>query len=186
MRTTLLLVVLLVATTRAQTCPEPTTAAVENRVCAFGSTAVYDNISTYINNITDCYTCAFTCGECTCGTNSVIDQAIAAGNYCGKSAYCANTKVELAMNFIVTGYETYETNFIRAQTKLIQLCGRLGNDCCNGACTYIQLEKPDSQCSQVLAIDPAPMRHWVDIFILIATINFIFTIPTPSDITIAT
>lgn len=164
----------------ASVCPEPSVHCLSHRECSFGNLSVYNEISTYINNLTGCDVCWNNCGSCGCNSNSSVNVAISARQYCNQSAICKDIQVELAINYIVGNYEEYEVNFLRAQTKLIELCGRMGDVCCDGECTTgLQLSQPDPMCTQQQSIDPSPMRHWVSGFVILGVVNFVFALPEP-------
>lgn len=59
----------------------------------------------------------------------------------------------LIMNYRTANYNECEAQVIRMQTQLIQLCGYVNHQCCNGRCAQqFQISTTDALCDQTKQI----------------------------------
>jgi len=161
-KNTILVFLGIVQSSRAQTfCPAPSDQCLEHRKCAFGSEDTYANALKTVLNLTGCDNCLNICSPCNCSfADSEIDTDIQAGLFCEKSSFCDNQNVIYMMNYLVNNFNLCEQNVIRVQSYLIQLCGRVNDQCCNGRCSeQSQITVPDSMCDQDKG--PPAFIRWV-------------------------
>lgn len=152
-----------------QFCPEPSSDCIEHRKCSFGSTTFYDKAIQLASNLTGCAECEGVCSSCIC-TNwntSDIYNEIQSGLYCSKSEYCKKPEITYMMNYLVNNFNQCESQVLRIQPFLVELCGTVNAHCCNGACKQqSQITIPESMCDQNKGT-PAFIRWMLTIYILV-------------------
>lgn len=71
------------------------------------------------------------------------------------------------MNFLVNNFNECEAEILRIQTRLIELCGTVNSQCCDGSCTQqYQITIPASMCDQNKGT-PSIIRWMTTIYILV-------------------
>lgn len=140
----------------ANLCPPPSAGCLENRKCAFGTVAKYTEALEVVAYLTGCDNCANVCGPCVCdAAHANITTALAAGTYCNNTPICSEPAVVHMMGFYVDNFDTCENEVLRIQPRLIQLCGAVNGQCCNGKCEQMyQVSTPPSLCDQLEGIRP--------------------------------
>jgi len=70
--------------------------------------------------------------------------------FCQKSNYCKDKGVILLMNYKTANYDECEKQIIRFQPQLIELCGQVNSQCCEGNCNQqFEITVPDALCDQI-------------------------------------
>jgi hypothetical protein len=157
------------AMSQATYCPTPSSDCLKHRKCSFGSTTFYDSALTNVSILTGCTMCNNQCGSCICENwnTSAIYKELQNGVYCSNSNYCKKPEVTYIMNYLVNNFNQCESQVLRIQPYLIQLCGTVNSICCNGACTQqSQITIPESMCDQNKGTPPF-IRWMLTIYILV-------------------
>jgi hypothetical protein len=162
------LLVLFFSMVSANLCPPPSEGCVDNRKCAFGTIAKYREALDQVAMLTGCDNCANVCGPCQCdSSNSAVQKAIDNKEFCN-SSICRQPEVTHMMGFFIDNFDTCENEVLRIQPLLIQLCGAINGQCCQGNCQHMyQISTPPSLCDQLAGVSP-PARWLMTAYTVIA------------------
>lgn len=143
----------------------------QHRLCMFGTQDRYQTVFDYMVNITGCTNCANNC-DCLCfipSQPSSIQTEIDNNLWCDLSLLCKGDVAHIIMNYPTDNLEC-ESNFRTMQSKFIELCGSVGNSCCNGQCkSEYDITQPSMPCEN--SSKEGPHTRWIiSAYIVIVTI----------------
>lgn len=158
----------------AYTACDPDSRCLNNRACTFGSQQAYNKVADHLFQITGCANCKLDCsGSCVCAVSaSQVELAIQDSNTSGlwcNSPLCTHDLTRHALQFVTYNYPC-ETAFAMAQEQVINLCGTISGQCCNGKCTkHWEIDQPEPRCETYTGHD-ALVRWLFSAYVIIIVV----------------